>query len=41
MAHSWWRCRATVGIAEYSVGQTTLEAIFNNFAARQEDADRG
>ncbi|GAQ79509.1 ABC transporter A family [Klebsormidium nitens] len=33
--------RAAVGIAEYSVGQTTLEAIFNNFAARQEDADRG
>eukprot|EP00897_Mesotaenium_endlicherianum_P001210 jgi/Mesen1/1116/ME000123S00292 len=29
--------RAQVGIAEYSMGQTTLEAIFNSFAARQNE----
>jgi hypothetical protein len=31
--------KSTIGIAEYSVGQQTLESIFNSFAARQDLAD--
>jgi hypothetical protein len=31
--------KRSIGIAEYSVGQQTLESIFNSFAARQDIAD--
>jgi hypothetical protein len=31
--------KSSIGIAEYSVGQQTLESIFNSFAARQDIAD--
>ena len=32
-------CKAQLGIQEYSVGQTTLEQIFNQFAAQQDNPE--